>query len=173
MRRDLGFVAAIGFSGKLGSVDVLAEVSALGVVEAVAYPVSILQLHYPVAFQVPLDGGYLWSESANCFLCAVEVESLLPNLIIRSGCCQSLSPKGFRWSFEHGPCDLTDRSLMVLKERTRILQSTNAKTQYITIPSVMVSDSQYPFEANDEVEIEIVPGAKKLIVQLAPKKHQP
>jgi hypothetical protein len=84
---------------------------------------------------------------------------------------QSLSPKGFRWSFEHGPCDLRDRSLMVLKERTRILQSTNAKTQYITIPSVMVSDSQYPFEANDEVEI--VPGAKRLIVQLAPKKHQP
>ena len=151
----------------------LAEVSALGVVEAVAYPFSILQLHYPMAFQVPLNSRHVWGESANCFLCAVEVESLLPNLIIRSGCCQSLSPKGFRWSFEHGPCDLTDRSLMVLKERTRILQSTNAKTQYITIPSVMVSDSQYPFEANDEVEIEIVPGAKRLIVQLAPKKHQP
>ena len=80
---------------------------------------------------------------------------------------------GFRWFFEHGPCDLTDRSLMVLKERTRILQSTNAKTQYITIPSAMVSDSQYPFNANDEVEIEIVTGAKKLIIQLAPKKHQP
>jgi len=44
---------------------------------------------------------------------------------------------------------------MVLKERTRILQSTNAKTQYITVPSVMVSDSQYPFKANDEVEIEM------------------
>ena len=62
---------------------------------------------------------------------------------------------------------------MVLKERTKILQSTNAKTQYITIPSDMVIDSQYPFKADDEVEIEIVLGAKKLIVQLAPKKHQP
>jgi hypothetical protein len=62
---------------------------------------------------------------------------------------------------------------MVLKERTRILQSTNAKTQYITVPSAMVSDSQYPFKANDEVEVEIVPGAKRLIVQLAPKKHPP
>ena len=148
----------------------LAEFSALGVVEAVAYPFSILQLHYPMAFQIPLNSRHVWGESANCFLCAVEVESLLPNLIIRSGCCQSLSPKGFRWSFEHGPYDLTDRSLMILKERTRIL---NAKTQYITIPSAMVSDSQYPFEANDEVEIEIVPGMKKLIVQLAPKKHPP
>jgi len=93
MRRDLGFVAAIGFSGELGGVDVLAEVSALGVVEAVAYPFSILQLHYPMAFQVPLNSRHVWGESANCFLCAVEVESLLPNLIIRSGCCQSASPR--------------------------------------------------------------------------------
>jgi hypothetical protein len=152
---------------------VLAEVPALGIVEAVAHPFSILQLHYPVAFQVPLDGSYFWSESANCFLCAVEVESLLLDLVILSGCCQGLSPRGFRWFFEHGPCDLRDRSFMVLKERIRILQSTNAKTQYITVPSAMVSDSQYPFKANDEVEIEIVLGAKKLIVQLAPKKHQP
>jgi len=50
-----------------------------------------------------------------------------------------------------------------LKERTRILQRTNAKTQYITVASAIVTDSQYALEANDEVEIETVPGAKKLI----------
>ena len=133
----------------------LAEVSVLSIVEAVAYPFSILQLHYPVAFQVPLNSCYVRGESANRFLGAVEVKSLLLDLVILSGCCQGLSPRGFRWFFEHRQCDLRDRSLMVLKERTRILQSTNAKTQYITVPSVMVSDSQYPFKANDEVEIEM------------------
>ena len=42
MWRDFGFVAAVGFSGKLGGVDVLAEVPTLGMVEAVAYPFPIL-----------------------------------------------------------------------------------------------------------------------------------
>ena len=58
---------------------------------------------------------------------------------------------------------------MALKQRTRILQSINAATQYITIPSAIVKDSQYPFHANDEVEIEIVPSERKLIVCLVEK----
>jgi hypothetical protein len=59
---------------------------------------------------------------------------------------------------------------MVLKARTRILQSRNSKTQYVTIPAAMVNDSQYPFKAGEAVEIEVVTGAKRLIVQSSPKK---
>jgi hypothetical protein len=59
---------------------------------------------------------------------------------------------------------------MVLKERTKILQSVNANTQYITIPSAIVRDSQYPFRAKDEVEIEVAPAEKKLTVRLLRKK---
>jgi virulence-associated protein VagC len=57
---------------------------------------------------------------------------------------------------------------MVLKARTRILQSRNSKTQYVTIPSAMVNDSQYPFKGDEEVDLEIV--GKKLIIQPASKK---
>lgn len=59
---------------------------------------------------------------------------------------------------------------MVLKVKTKILQSRNAKTQYITIPADMVTDSQYPFKAGELVEVEVVQGMKRLIVQLASKK---
>ena len=47
---------------------------------------------------------------------------------------------------------------MALKEKTHILQSSNAKTQYITIPAAVVRDSQYPFREDDEVEIEVLPA---------------
>ena len=66
---------------------------------------------------------------------------------------------------------------MVLKEKTRILQSKNAKTQYITVPSAVVSVSQYPFNANDEVEIEVIPAEKKteskLVVRFAEQAKGP
>ena len=58
-----------------------AEVSALGIVKAVTYPVSIFELYYSVAFYVPLDCGDVGGESANRFLCAVEVESLPLDLV--------------------------------------------------------------------------------------------
>jgi hypothetical protein len=58
---------------------------------------------------------------------------------------------------------------MVVKVRTKILQSRNSRTQYITIPADMVTDSQYPFRAGETVEVEVVQGAKRLIVQ-PPKK---
>lgn len=51
---------------------------------------------------------------------------------------------------------------MVLKTDTKIIQSQNSSTQYITIPAAVVKDSQYPFSANQVVEIRIVVGARKL-----------
>jgi hypothetical protein len=42
---------------------------------------------------------------------------------------------------------------MVLEVEAKIVQSKNAYTQYLIIPSVMVQDSQYPFKAGDKVKI--------------------
>jgi len=53
---------------------------------------------------------------------------------------------------------------MVLKKSIKILQSKKASTQYLTIPASMVSDSQYPFKANEEVEIEIDTEKKLMII---------
>lgn len=51
---------------------------------------------------------------------------------------------------------------MVLKAVTKIIQSPNSNTQYLAIPADMVKDSQYPFSPSEEVEICIIPGAKKV-----------
>jgi hypothetical protein len=59
---------------------------------------------------------------------------------------------------------------MVLKARATIHGNPNAKTQYLPIPADLVSDSQYPFEVNDEVELELVPATRRLIVRSAPSK---
>ena len=56
---------------------------------------------------------------------------------------------------------------MALKARSKIVQNPHAKTQQLAIPAFLVADSQYPFKAGDEVEIELVPSAKRLIIQLA------
>jgi len=42
---------------------------------------------------------------------------------------------------------------MVLKEETKIVQSRNAYTQYLIIPSAVVRDSQYPFRDGGKVRI--------------------
>ena len=60
---------------------------------------------------------------------------------------------------------------LVDKVESRILENREAKTQYITIPARMVQDSQYPFKANDTVELEIQyeekkSEEKKLVVRL-------
>lgn len=39
---------------------------------------------------------------------------------------------------------------MVLEKETKIIQSRNARTQYIVIPADMVADSRYPFKAGGE-----------------------
>jgi len=58
------------------------------------------------------------------------------------------------------------QELLVLKVESRILENRQAKTQYITIPARVVQDSQYPFKANDTVELEIEPQEKRLLVRL-------
>jgi hypothetical protein len=52
---------------------------------------------------------------------------------------------------------------MTLECRIKIKQNRDAHTQYLIIPSSMVQDSQYPFKANEEVEV-IVDATKETIV---------
>ena len=60
---------------------------------------------------------------------------------------------------------------MVLKGRSKIIQSRHARTQYITIPAVMVADSQYPFNGTEEVEIRVDPENKRIsIVAISPER---
>ncbi|MCJ7816616.1 MAG: hypothetical protein MUP55_02050 [Candidatus Aenigmarchaeota archaeon] len=54
---------------------------------------------------------------------------------------------------------------MALKAKIKILQSKKARTQYLTIPSLVVSDSQYPFKEGEEVEIEVDPKEKVIRIQ--------
>jgi hypothetical protein len=56
--------------------------------------------------------------------------------------------------------------VFLLKVETRILENERAKTQYVTIPARVVQDSQYPFKADDVVELEIDPQKQTLIVKL-------
>jgi hypothetical protein len=53
---------------------------------------------------------------------------------------------------------------MVLEAEVRIVQSKNAHTQYLIIPSVMVQDSNYPFKARDTVKITVDPYRKMMII---------
>ena len=54
---------------------------------------------------------------------------------------------------------------MVLKSKTRITKSKNSYTQYITIPSWIARDSQYPFKGGEEVEIYVDPTTKKIEIR--------
>jgi hypothetical protein len=54
---------------------------------------------------------------------------------------------------------------MVLVAKTKIVQSRNARTQYIIIPADMVADSQYPFSGGGEVEIIVIPSEAKLEIR--------
>lgn len=53
---------------------------------------------------------------------------------------------------------------MVLEEESRIIQSRNAHTQYITIPASIVRDSQYPFKAGEKIKIIIDPYNEVMII---------
>lgn len=53
---------------------------------------------------------------------------------------------------------------MALKGKAKIIQSPHAKTQYITVPSAVVRDSQYPFTEDEEVEIIVDPDRKLIVV---------
>jgi|GEM_PF-1031336 len=54
---------------------------------------------------------------------------------------------------------------MVLETEAKIVQSKNARTQYIVIPADMVADSQYPFKANERIRIIIDPYRKMMIIR--------
>lgn len=54
---------------------------------------------------------------------------------------------------------------MGLKGKTRITTSKNSYTQYITIPSWIARDSQYPFKGGEEVEIYVDPTTKKIEIR--------
>lgn len=54
---------------------------------------------------------------------------------------------------------------MVLEAETKIVQSKNARTQYIVIPADMVADSQYPFKANERIRLIIDPYRKMIIIR--------
>jgi len=53
---------------------------------------------------------------------------------------------------------------MVLKEEAKIVQSRNAYTQYLIIPSAVVRDSQYPFKDHKKVKIIVDPTHRIMII---------
>jgi len=54
---------------------------------------------------------------------------------------------------------------MVLKGKSKIVKSSNSYTQYVTIPSSITRDSQFPFTGGEEVEIIIDPDTKQIIIK--------
>jgi hypothetical protein len=59
---------------------------------------------------------------------------------------------------------------MVLNIKTKVLQSPNSRTQYITIPAAMVTDSQYPLKPDQEVEIIVNKEEDKL--EIVPLRYK-
>lgn len=57
---------------------------------------------------------------------------------------------------------------MVLEGKTKVTKSTTSYTQYITIPSAIVRDSQYPFTDGEEVEIYVDPNGR---IEIRKKKE--
>lgn len=47
---------------------------------------------------------------------------------------------------------------MVTSQESRIFDSGDATTLYATIPARVVADSQFPFEADDEIRVTISDG---------------
>ena len=60
---------------------------------------------------------------------------------------------------------------MVLEKETKIVQSRNARTQYIVIPADMVADSQYPFKAGERVRITVDPYRRMIIIRSTEEPH--
>lgn len=53
---------------------------------------------------------------------------------------------------------------MGLEKETKIIQSKNAHTQYVTIPASIVQDSQYPFGEGGKVKVYVEPDPGVMIV---------
>jgi len=54
---------------------------------------------------------------------------------------------------------------MTLKSKSVIRQEERARTMYISIPSEIVIDSQFKFEKDDKVEIEVIPNKREMIIK--------
>ncbi len=55
---------------------------------------------------------------------------------------------------------------MATTETSRIFKSGDANTLYVTIPAAVASDSQFPFEAEEKVIVEI-DGDRLLITRMS------
>ena len=53
---------------------------------------------------------------------------------------------------------------MGLEKESKIIQSKNAHTQYVTIPAIIVQDSQYPFRDGGKVKINVEPDYGVIII---------
>jgi hypothetical protein len=53
---------------------------------------------------------------------------------------------------------------MVLEGEAKLVQSPNAHTQYLIIPSAIVRDSQYPFKEGGKVIIKVDVQNKTLVI---------
>lgn len=54
--------------------------------------------------------------------------------------------------------------VMVKKGKGKVVKVGPARTRYITIPSTIATDSQFPFTDNEEVSVEILPEKGSLVI---------
>lgn len=59
--------------------------------------------------------------------------------------------------------------IMTLTKLSRIFASGDAATLYLTVPAAVVSDSQFPFEADDTIQITIEGNS----LRISPASNQP
>ena len=57
----------------------------------------------------------------------------------------------------------------MLKTKIKLSQSKKAWTQYLTIPSAIVTDSQYPFEDSEELYLQVEPVTGMMIILREPR----
>lgn len=61
---------------------------------------------------------------------------------------------------------------MTLKRYTIIRKEKRADTMYISIPSKMATDSQFPFKKGDRVEIIVYPERKLMEIRAIDKERE-
>lgn len=59
--------------------------------------------------------------------------------------------------------------IMTHRHQSRVFANGTATTLYVTIPAHVVSDSQFPFDTDDEVEVTI--DDDRLIISPIPEEH--
>jgi hypothetical protein len=63
-----------------------------------------------------------------------------------------------------------DEIEMGLKARIRLSQSKKAWTQYVTIPSAVVQDSQYTFKGDEDLYLEVEPSTGIMVISRRDKQ---